>query len=64
MVSTKLGSHLERFIQIHGFFFLITEEPTALPPYGGTWYDDYDEYGMSMKICIILPINVLYFTHW
>lgn len=25
-----------------------TEEPTSTPPYGRTWYDDYDEYGISM----------------
>ncbi|XP_029366811.1 inactive carboxypeptidase-like protein X2 [Echeneis naucrates] len=23
----------------------LPEEPTETPPYGGTWYDDYDEYG-------------------
>lgn len=28
--------------------FFYAEEPTATPPYDGTWYDDYDEYGMSM----------------
>nr|XP_046242814.1 inactive carboxypeptidase-like protein X2 [Scatophagus argus]XP_046242815.1 inactive carboxypeptidase-like protein X2 [Scatophagus argus] len=27
----------------------LTEEPTATPPYEGTWYDDYDEYGMRRK---------------
>lgn len=55
--STNHGCHLDSkctgFIWIHGFFFPIPEEPTALPPYGGAWYDDYDEYGISMKICII-----------
>ncbi|XP_070689148.1 inactive carboxypeptidase-like protein X2 [Pempheris klunzingeri] len=27
----------------------LPEEPTATPPYEGTWYDDYDEYGMRRK---------------
>lgn len=32
------------------FFLLLPEELTVAPPYEETWYDDYDEYGMSMKI--------------
>ncbi|XP_062272813.1 inactive carboxypeptidase-like protein X2 isoform X1 [Scomber scombrus] len=27
----------------------IPEEPTVTSPYEGTWYDDYDEYGMRRK---------------
>ncbi|XP_060928388.1 inactive carboxypeptidase-like protein X2 [Limanda limanda] len=27
----------------------LTEEPTATPPDEGTWYDEYDEYGMRRK---------------
>ncbi|XP_068460764.1 inactive carboxypeptidase-like protein X2 [Clinocottus analis] len=27
----------------------LPEEPTATPPHEGTWYDDYDEYGMRRK---------------
>ncbi|XP_070820725.1 inactive carboxypeptidase-like protein X2 isoform X2 [Chaetodon trifascialis] len=27
----------------------LTEGPTTTPPYEGTWYDDYDEYGMRRK---------------
>ncbi|XP_022075502.2 inactive carboxypeptidase-like protein X2 [Acanthochromis polyacanthus] len=27
----------------------LPEEPTATAPYEGTWYDDYDEYGMRRK---------------
>ncbi|XP_037633285.1 inactive carboxypeptidase-like protein X2 isoform X1 [Sebastes umbrosus] len=27
----------------------LPDEPTATPPYEGTWYDDYDEYGMRRK---------------
>lgn len=32
-------------------FLFYADEPTATPPYEGTWYDDYDEYGMSMDTC-------------
>lgn len=35
-----------------------------MPPYGGTWYgdyDDYDEYGMSMEICI-LSTNAIFLS--
>ncbi|XP_039875392.1 inactive carboxypeptidase-like protein X2 [Simochromis diagramma] len=28
---------------------ILPEEPTATAPYEGTWYDDYDEYGMKRK---------------
>lgn len=31
------------------FIVFVTEEPTTASPYEGTWYDDYDEYGMSMR---------------
>ncbi|XP_070759742.1 inactive carboxypeptidase-like protein X2 [Enoplosus armatus] len=27
----------------------LPEEPSPTPPYEGTWYDDYDEYGMRRK---------------
>lgn len=29
-------------------FLSYADEPTATPSYERTWYDDYDEYGMSM----------------
>lgn len=64
--STNHDCHLDYkctvFIWIHGFFFFIAEEPTPLPPYGGAWYEDYDEYGMSMKICIIPQMFCRSFT--
>lgn len=32
-------------------FFLATEEPAVTPPYEETWYNVYDDYGMSMELC-------------
>lgn len=40
------------------FFLLLPEEPTVAPPYEETLYDDYDEYGMSMKIRSIFEISL------
>lgn len=34
------------------FSFLATEEPAVTPPYEDMWYDLYDEYGMSMELCL------------
>lgn len=38
--------HVGNFMCFYVFLFN-AEQPTATVPYERTWYDDYDDYGMS-----------------